>query len=116
MPTVWIAQEQRQFDYSPAEKFGEVKFMSMHEYSKLSSGGRNDQLLAELRKAAAEFNPDTDYLVLTGSPTLMGVVAHMVLSQHPTIRTLVWNNQTREYRPLLIEIGEENDGQAQATG
>ena len=32
-PNVYIIQEQMQFDYSPAEEYGEIKFLTAMEFS-----------------------------------------------------------------------------------
>jgi hypothetical protein len=105
MNRVFVTQEMTQFDYAPAEAFGEVQFLAVRDWSPIAGSIHNEELLAGVRRRLADYNPEHDYIVTTGSPVVIAVV-FMVLAQRPhrQVRILKWSNRDRVYAPITIEV------------
>lgn len=106
MSTVFVTQENPKLDYAPAERFGDVRFITKREWSSIRGSINNQELLREIKAALATFNPDTDYFVITGSP----VVAALVFIVYGQLRlplapmALRWSNRDRVYQPVTLGL------------
>lgn len=109
MPAVYVTQETNH-DFSPAEAFGDVTFLTSHDFLNIKDSVHNEELLSELSFKLKKFNPDEDYIVTAGSPYV--VAATFLLLGHRKIRNvrvLRWDNRDRKYIPLYIELRRETD-------
>jgi hypothetical protein len=102
-PKVYIVQEQDRFDYSPAEKFGELHFLTIHEYSTNKNSPKNDMIKDDMIRGLREYRPGVDYLVLTGSPILMCLGFHYANMHGNVHKILKWDNQAYEYK--IVNVG-----------
>jgi hypothetical protein len=98
------------FDYGPAEEFGEVVFLL------------NDQarpfvlapIIEELHEKLANFG-STDYLLLTGNPTLLGLAFAIAADANEgNIKVLQWHGRSGSYiaieaRGVFADCGPEDD-------
>lgn len=103
---VFVTQESAQFNYSPAEQFGDVVFLTRHDLSPVPGSLANQALTDEMRHKLKSFDPATDYLAPSGSPIVSGL-AFALLQQHGVrypIRVLRWSNRDRAYCPITISI------------
>ena len=105
-PLVWVTQENPKFDYTPAEKYGELRFITCKDYTNnensLFNSGLSEEIMLELR----EFNPDVDYLLPSGSPVVMMAVAAILGRDCRNLKILKWNNRNNAwcYNSLTIEV------------
>lgn len=84
------------FDYSPAEQFGEIVYLL------------NDQarpfilqpIIAELHEKLRDFS-DSDYLLLTGNPTLLGLCFAIAADYNDgCIKVLQWHGRSGSYTAI----------------
>ncbi|QOI69773.1 hypothetical protein IBZ20DMU1_29 [Acinetobacter phage DMU1] len=97
MPTVYVVQENPRMNYLPAEKFGEVKFLTASEFSASQHSLRNKQILEQVMENLSNFDPDKDYLVLSGNPIIMGFVFSLLIQKKGYLRVLWYHSIDREY-------------------
>lgn len=102
MSKVWIVQENNRMDYSPAERFGRVVFMTADEYRPQANSLLNQSTREAVERAAQRVEPE-DWVVLTGNPVMMGYVFHLVLQRLGAVRCLQWNRIRGEYQPHVFE-------------
>ena len=96
-PTVFVVQENPNLNYNPAEKFGEIKFLTYDEFRPSRSSLRNIDLVSDITKAMAAFDPDKDYILLSGNPIMMGYVAHLALSKAGYAKFLWYSRNDQDY-------------------
>jgi hypothetical protein len=98
-PLVYIVQDNPLHSYWPAEKFGTLKHcLSRTEDYVLNRG------IVRLRAALLNFNPDTDYLLLSGSPLMTGVACAILHERADKIRVLRWSAQDQNYWPDEVDF------------
>lgn len=105
MAKVYVTQE-RDFDFSPAEQFGELVFMTANDFWNIKKSRHNDDLVNELDRHLKEYKPaDGDYLLLAGSTMVIATV-FMLLGRYgyKNVSILRWSNRDRVYEPAEINI------------
>lgn len=97
-PTIWIIQEGVN-DYSPAEQFGTVKFVTTGDIRSIE-GQQNDAVRHDIRAFKAEYIAGTDYILPTGNP----MVIAMVMMSLPTAlhKFLKWDRRQAKYIPHTL--------------
>lgn len=115
MPRVYVIQENRKIDISPAEEYGEIKVL-------LPSGDANYQAESTfdtLTQGLSQFNIREDYVLLTGDPTAIfmagSILAELLFEttndsggvELNHVNVLKWNRRTNRYLSLKTPlIGE----------
>lgn len=107
-PRVFVVQEQPKFDYSDAERFGELHFLTNKEYNGFRNSARNRQATDDIAAGLEDFDPDTDFLLLTGSPVAMGFAFAVALTSaalqgHGRLNLLQWNNVGYNYKHIVFQ-------------
>lgn len=104
MATVFVTQENQGLDYTPAEEYGEIRFITRKEWSGVKSSLINIDILREIKHALNEFNPAEDFLVVSGSPTVAALV-FLQLGQMrlAPLKMLRWSNRDRTYQLVSLE-------------
>lgn len=95
-PTVWVANWGGH-DYSTAEEFGELNFLTRGYVSM----GSLDRLFYTITQAVTKASPE-DYLLLSGLLALNSVATLVWFHIHKRAKLLVWDQKLRRYRPLEI--------------
>ena len=88
-----------------AQRFGEFKFL-LPEFSQIifSPG----PLVFKLRNLLKDFDPEHDYLLLTGDPAIIGVACSIVSEfTNGKYNLLKWDKQDRVYYPIKINLNEK---------
>ena len=102
--TVYVTQE-ASFDYSPAQVFGEVVFLTMEDVATMKGSLKNEALVDTLRFQLQKFNPDEDYILLSGSPYVSALVFYLLGARRVgTVRMLRWSNRDKVYAPIHINL------------
>ncbi len=105
MPKVFVTQENQGLDYTPAEEYGDVQFMTRKEWSPIKGSLMNQDILREIKHALNDFNPAEDFLVVSGSPTVAALVfLHLGQMRHPALKLLRWSNRDRVYQLVTLEV------------
>lgn len=105
---VFVVQEQQHLDYSDAERFGEVKFMTRLEYNGLRNSLRNEQALADIRNGLIGFDSERDFLLLTGNPVTMGYAFWTAMLKamgrgSEKLNILQWDRESGRYKAILFQ-------------
>lgn len=103
MPTVYVVQENPRMNYLPAEKFGEVRFLTATEFSPSTHSLRNKQVLEQVMTGLADFDPDVDYLVMSGNPIIMGFAFSLIIQKKGYLKALWYQSIDREYVSVTFD-------------
>jgi|AntDeeMinimDraft_6_1070357.scaffolds.fasta_scaffold20915_2 hypothetical protein len=103
MNRVFVVQENPNLDYGPAESYGEVVFITAEEFRPIAGSIRNDYILTDIDRRMAEFDPDNDWLILTGNPMIMGYSFHLALMKTGSVKCLQWDRRSAEYREHIFK-------------
>lgn len=105
---VYVVQENIKFDYSGAEEFGELVFLTKNEFRPHNNSRVNDGIIEEILTGLVPFN-ESDYLLLTGNPITMAYAFHAVVTclkrrGVPFINLLRWDNLQHRYISIKFNI------------
>lgn len=102
MAKVYVTQESSSVDYLPACEFGDLVFItgSNQRISPLPQSIDTQLVLEQIAKILTGFNPEEDYLLCTGSPTIMAICGATLGEDLHKI--LSWDNRARKYYEVLI--------------
>lgn len=107
MATVYVTQE-TQHDFTAAENFGYVKFLTHLDLVNIRNSGHNESVLMDLSQKLRKFDPEEDYIVIAGSPYITAAVFMLLgLRRLKAVRILRWDNRDRKYIPLYLELRRE---------
>lgn len=103
---VFVTQEARtgKIDYSPARLFGTLNFITVMDFSSEEESLTNKVLVDEIRSKLRDFNPDSDYIVITGSPLVAAAVFMILRERTHTVRVLRWSNIHHVYSVVNINL------------
>jgi len=105
---VFVVQENPGLDYTDAERFGDIRFITNQEFSSVSGSLNNKDILADIVYALASFNPKVDYLLMTGNPITIGYAFHRAMLRaisvagdaSPALYLLRWDGFSRTYKAV----------------
>ena len=97
---VFVVQENPRLNYVDAERFGEVVFMTSKEFSPLKNSLVNAEIISDIQAFMKGFDPDNDYLLLTGGPVLLGYAFHLAISKRGYLTVLQWDGIKQAYLPI----------------
>jgi len=116
-PRVFVTQENTQLNYSHAEEYGEVVFLTAREVSPIPGSLANAFIMDELRTKLADFDFDNDFLAPSGSPVVCGMAFLTLgmrlgepgsragsMARPKQLRVLRWSNRDRLYQPITIQL------------
>jgi hypothetical protein len=107
MSKVFVVQENFRADYSDAERFGELVFMTASEFKPINGSLRNQAIKDDIKASLVRFTPD-DFLVLTGNPTMIGFAFHhavgAVANKGGVLNILQWDKIANGYKPFQITV------------
>lgn len=102
MAKVFVVQENNKIDYSDAERFGDLVFLTVDEWKGVKNSLRDKNILEQVRTKISAFDPATDYLLLTGNPIIIGYAFHEVMARSDTASCLQWDRFTNSYRAVVF--------------
>lgn len=98
---VYVLQDMQGHDYSPAEVFGQLVFVSSDDInSRLSIVGTpaNRLVVARLFAVLREFR-EGDFLVVDGNPILIAIALQFLVTvKNVGVKLLKWDNRAHDYR------------------
>lgn len=95
-PIVWVLQEGNN-DYAPAEKFGEVRFVTHADLRNVASSAVNTNAMVDIDGFLEQFDPQKDFVVPVGNPMIIAFVSYKLLSAFPLVRYLKWDGRQADY-------------------
>lgn len=101
-PRVFVTQETTAVDYTPATKFGDLVFVTgvNDRITPYQESLSNAIMMDKINSRIADFN-DSDYLICTGAPTNMAIVANKLGAKLKKI--LAWDNRTMSYFEVNVK-------------
>ena len=109
MPKVYVVQENPRLNYVDAENYGEVIFLTAKDYSPMKNSLINTQVLVDISRGMEYFDPDVDFLLLTGSPILLGYAFHRAMIKRGYIHILQWDGYRQSYIPVRFRPDDHVD-------
>lgn len=108
MPTVFVTNEM-QHNYAEAEQYGDITFLSADDFSNTKGSIRNEAIISDMRHKLKKFDPDQDWIVLTGSPYITAAV-FLILGGMGlrSLKILRWDNRGFKYIPFYLELRRED--------
>lgn len=100
---VFVVQENNRIDYSDAERFGRVVFCTSREYRGLPGSHVDQEVLRDVRTEIESYNPDTDHIIFTGGPVVMGYVFHLLMARFGFVRYLHWDGKFGRYTTRVFQ-------------
>ncbi len=91
-------------DYTPAKEFGQLKSITLIDFSRDEGAISNDVLIEEIRAKLHDFDAENDFIVISGSPAVSFVVAMILRERAHRVNLLRWSNETKSYSPLVINL------------
>lgn len=98
-PRVWVVQEGRN-DYAPAEKYGEVRFVTTGDYRSIRDSQQNAEVINDVRRFKSHYIQGVDYLIPAGNPMLTAMV--MMSLPKGEHKFLKWDGRRASY--ILFNI------------
>lgn len=105
-PYIYCVQEMQNYDYSDAERFGEMIFLTHKEYNMSAKNSEmNKEILQNAVSRLANFNPDKDYLLLTGAIITQGLcLAYLWNRGFTKLRCLKFDNRIQRYQSHDVSV------------
>ena len=105
-PTVYMTQEGH-FDYSGADDYGELKFITAEDFNSAPNSIINTQVINDIVGALRDFNKESDWVIASGSPYITAIVFLVLgLMGIESVNILRWDNRSRKYNELTINLIE----------
>ena len=102
---VYVTHAQSKFDYRPAQVYGELEFVTDRMYSFTPGNEVNETLLRSINSRVEAFDPETDYVLTSGSAIMTGLFFAGLGSRGiKKIRVLTWNNTDQAYAPGMLNM------------
>jgi len=100
-PIVFVTQDNYN-DYAAAEKFGEVHFITKHEYTKIEHSSLNQTVKSDIRRFLSEYHPGVDFILPAGNPMIsMLVCINLPKCSHQFLK---WNSREYNYTPFKLDL------------
>lgn len=97
--SVYIIQDNPQHAFWPAEKFGKLK------HCLPSRGDFNiSTMVPRLRESLRNFDPATDYVLLSGAPLACGIAFALLHERHDLFRILRWSVPAQDYTSATVDL------------
>tara|TARA_R110000772_G_scaffold268452_1_gene395567 strand:+ start:12973 stop:13284 length:312 start_codon:yes stop_codon:yes gene_type:complete len=100
-----VIQENNAANYSDAERYGDVVFMTVDEFKPNKGSLMNPRIIEQIKQKLSDFTGD-DFLILTGNPTIIGFAFAVALDKlKPTegLQVLQWDRMSSSYRPFTFD-------------
>lgn len=98
-PIVWVVQEGNN-DYAPAEEYGDVRFITSSDYTKIEGSQQNKNVEHDIKRFLSFYIPGRDHIIPSGNPMVAALVS-MSLPPH-THNMLKWDGRRALYIPYKL--------------
>lgn len=104
MGKVWVTQESS-YNFSKAERFGEIVFIARDDLHNTQSSLHNEQVMQGINRKLKNFDESEDWLVIAGSPYIAAVV-FLILGKRgvKSLNLLRWDNRDYTYIPMKLNL------------
>jgi len=104
-PNVYVTQEQPGHNYSQAEDYGDVVFLTQHDVPTVRTSLTSQSVIESLARRMKGYRPGIDYILPAGSP--LNIAAVFILagrfggSQHNILK---WESRIGRYNAVQLEV------------
>jgi hypothetical protein len=103
-PVVWVAAHGT-FDYSPARVFApEIRVIPGDKLSPNASADWHANQIQEIRRCLSDYIPGIDFVIPTGQPVRMMLVAMLLKERGDRHQFLGWDDKTQRYFHYPIDL------------
>lgn len=101
---VFVTQENPNFNYTKAEEFGDLVFVTTGDISTNINSLLSQKVLNEISVKLDIFDPVCDYILLSGSPSVSAAVFLMLGNEgYRSLNLLKWSKMFNHYERLVIK-------------
>ena len=101
--TVYIPHYSVDFNYSKAERFGELEYGFTFDFS--GNGTFDHSVKERIRGFMSSFDAEVDFLLVSGSPSMcMYALACAIERNEEPISILRFDRETRGYKEVLFDV------------
>jgi len=105
---VILAEPAPKFDLSKAETYGELVYLSRNKINPFNIDGLIGLLKHRLKEIG--FDPNKDYVCLTGSNLAVPVLIGVLASEYETFKLLMFHAGSSEYVVRVFDFGQQEVG------
>lgn len=103
MPNVWITNKSGH-DYSDSERFGELRALTIHDEQ---NPLQVDRIAYHLARGIGRYvDSKDDYLLISGSPTIVALAVYFWLRKFGECNLLQWNAKARCYELSTVTTAQ----------
>jgi len=103
-PCVFVTQEQPHINYSKAEDFGSVVFVSVHDIPTVRTSLRVKEAVDTIKSKMATYRAGIDIILPSGSPINIACVMMLAGNAGTAHRILKWENRAQRYDVVMLEL------------
>lgn len=103
MTKVYVTHESLNFDYTPAEVYGDIDFLTATDLSVHHNSPSNRTTVDGIRKKLEGFTQD-DYLLPSGSPIITGLAMAILHERFEKINVLKWSKMYQNYSSMVVQF------------
>jgi hypothetical protein len=104
MGLVFVIQDNGTKDFRKARRYGELVPVLWGDAFPDNSHQRVEEMQAIIRAKLRGFDPQRDYILLTGDPVAIAITALVISERVLTVRFLKWDRENREYYAIPVQI------------
>lgn len=104
MATVYVTQENPKLNYAPAEEYGEIVFLTRDDLNPIKNSLHNQAVIKQVEQRLIGFNPQEDYIVISGSPMITALVFMLIREVSNKVNILKWSNRDCVYQKITFSI------------
>lgn len=92
-------------NYSEAESFGELRVLSNKLYSFVPNSPANTVLARDVARVIAEFDPEIDYMLPSGSSLSTGIFLVGLFARGVRkVKVLMWSGNDQSYHGGILDL------------
>lgn len=95
---------QPKYNIVGAQKYGKVEVIFPGKSQMLYSPA---PFIMKIRMALSKFNPEEDYLLLSGDPAIILTFGLVIAEMYGKVKVLKWDRQEMQYYPVEINLKEQ---------
>jgi len=101
---VFVTQENPKLDYSAAEDYGDLVFLTKDDIVPVKNSLHNNSVIQQLKVGIDGLDPVNDFIVITGSPLVSAIVFMLIGRRHRQVNVLKWSNRDGIYQNVSVTI------------
>jgi hypothetical protein len=96
--SVFLANPNNRYDLSALEPYGDLEFITKDYLNPFNT----EDCINSLRAGLERFNPEKDYLCMTGNLQVIAFMLMIATQMYPTLRILMFDSVNSNYRERVI--------------